>query len=87
MIHGSHYFYSTVPSLLKRWKCLESGLELSSEAFITLSKRFKKQTKEWLKEDNAAQMERQQKPEAMDIYDTAKEKGKTNVLLRLNVHS
>jgi hypothetical protein len=64
-----------VPSLLKRWKRLDSGLELSSEAFLTLSKRFKTNTKEWLKADKAAQRTRNRKPEAMDIYDTSKGKG------------
>jgi hypothetical protein len=75
-----------VPSLLKRWKRLESGLELSAEAFLTLCKRFKKQTKGWLKADKAAQRTRYINPEAMDIYDTAKEKGMVNVFLRLAPH-
>jgi hypothetical protein len=65
----------TVPSLLKCWKCLESGLELSSEAFLTLSKCFKTNTKEWLKADKAAQRTRDRKLEAMDIYDTSKGNG------------
>ena len=64
-----------VPSLLTRWKCLELGLDLSAEAFLTLSKRFKKQTREWLKADNEAQQARDTQPEAMDIYDTVKENG------------
>ncbi|KAI9435892.1 hypothetical protein BJY52DRAFT_1230672 [Lactarius psammicola] len=63
-----------VPSLLKRWKRLEDGLALSAEAFMALTKRFKKQTKGWLKDDQAAQRSRDLSPEAMDIYDTAKEK-------------
>jgi hypothetical protein len=74
-----------VPSLLKCWKRLESGLELSAEAFLTLSKRFKHSTKEWLKADKAAQRTRNRKPEAMDIYDTAKGKGMGNVFLRSNL--
>lgn len=76
-----------VPSLLKRWKRLESGLDLSAEAFLTLSKRFKKQTKAWMRADKAAQQTRQINPEAMDIYDTAKEKGMRNVFIRLISHS
>ncbi len=68
-------FYMIVPSLLKRWKRLDNGLGLSAEAFITLSKCFKKQTKGWLKADRAAQRTRDISPEAMDIYDTAREKG------------
>jgi hypothetical protein len=59
-------------------------LELSAEAFLTLSKRFKKQTKGWLKADKAAQRTRNDSPEAMDIYDTAKEKGIVNLFLCLN---
>jgi hypothetical protein len=50
-------------------------LELSAEAFVNLSKRFKTQTKGWLKADKAAQRTRYAKPEAMDIYDITKEKG------------
>jgi flagellar motility protein MotE (MotC chaperone) len=50
-------------------------LELSAEAFISLSKRFKASTKDWLKADKAAQQTRSRKPEVMDIYDTAKGKG------------
>jgi hypothetical protein len=75
------HFNIIVPSLLKRWKRLESGLELSAEAFLTLSKRFKQNTKEWLKADKTAQRTRNRKPEAMDIYDTAKGKGMRNVFL------
>jgi hypothetical protein len=71
------YFDMIVPSLLKRWKRLESGLGLSAEAFLTLSKRWKTQIKEWLKEDEDAQRTRYTNPEAMDIYDTSKEKGTT----------
>jgi Kyakuja-Dileera-Zisupton transposase len=78
--YGSHYFNKIVPSLLKRWKRLDSGSELSAEAFVTLSKRFKEKTKGWLKADNATQQTRHRKPEAMDIYDTAKEKGMRNLL-------
>jgi hypothetical protein len=70
-VHGSHYFNIIVPSLLKPWKCLVPGLEFSSEAFLTLSKRFKEQTKGWLKVDMAAQRTRHRKPENMDIYNTA----------------
>jgi hypothetical protein len=71
-----------VPSLLKCWKRLESSLELSADAFLTLSKRFKQNTKEWLKADVAAQRTRHRKPEVMDIYDTAKEQGMRIAFLR-----
>jgi uncharacterized protein YifN (PemK superfamily) len=56
-------------------------LELSAEAFVTLSKRFREQTQAWLKADKIAQRSRQRKPEAMDIYDTVKEKGMINLFL------
>ena len=79
-------FYMIVPSLLKCWKRLDNGLGLSAEAFITLSKRFKKQTKGWLKADRAAQRTRDISPEAMDIYDTAREKGMEYLSLRSDPH-
>jgi hypothetical protein len=65
----------TVPSLLKRWKRLESGLDSSARAFKALSEHFKHKTKQWLKEDKAAQKDRKTSPSSMDIYDTVKEKG------------
>ncbi|KAI9451585.1 hypothetical protein BJY52DRAFT_1190868 [Lactarius psammicola] len=71
-----------VPSLLKRWKRLEDGLALSAEAFMALTKRFKKQTKGWLKDDQAAQRSRDLSPEAMDIYDTAKEKAPSCAMIQ-----
>ncbi|KAI9430770.1 hypothetical protein BJY52DRAFT_1133495 [Lactarius psammicola] len=71
-----------VPSLLKRWKRLEDGLALSAEAFMALTKRFKKQTKGWLKDDQAAQWSRDLSPEAMDIYDTAKEKAPSHAMIQ-----
>ncbi|KAI9434034.1 hypothetical protein BJY52DRAFT_1131868 [Lactarius psammicola] len=71
-----------VPSLLKHWKRLEDGLALSAEAFMALTKRFKKQTKGWLKDDQAAQWSRDLSPEAMDIYDTAKEKAPSRAMIQ-----
>ncbi|KAI9437388.1 hypothetical protein BJY52DRAFT_1230141 [Lactarius psammicola] len=71
-----------VPSLLKRWKRLEDGLALSAEAFMALTKHFKKQTKGWLKDDQAAQRSRDLSPEAMDIYDTAKEKAPSCAMIQ-----
>ena len=84
---GSHHFCAIVPSLLKHWKRLDSGLDLSSEAFLTLSKRFKEQTKGWLKADMAAQRSRHRKPEVMDIYDAAKEKGMIHLFIRPFLHT
>jgi hypothetical protein len=77
----------TVPSLLKRWKRLESGLDLSAEAFVALSKRSKDRTKAWSRADKKAQRTRHITPEAMDIYDTTQEKGKRMLLIRLIIHS
>jgi hypothetical protein len=86
-LSSSHKLNIIVPSLIRRWKRFKSGSELSAEAFVTLSKRFKDQTKGWLKADNAAQKTRHRKPEAMDIYDTAKEKGvRIELFLRSNPH-
>jgi hypothetical protein len=73
----------TVPSLLKRWKRLDTGLELSAEAFLNLSKRFKKNTKEWAQADKDTQRSRNRKPESMDIYDTVKGQGLRNILLNV----
>jgi hypothetical protein len=77
-----------VPALLKRWKRLQSGLELSAEAFLNLSKRFKEQTKTWLEEDQVAQRTRHNKPDAMDIYDTIKTQGMGHICicLRYNIY-
>jgi hypothetical protein len=66
---------ATVPSLLKRWKRLEVGLDTSAKAYKSLSTHFKDKTKQWLLEDKAAQMNRQTTPSSMDIYDTVKQKG------------
>jgi hypothetical protein len=64
-----------VPFLLKRWKRLEVGLDTSTKAYEALSERFKQKVKQWLKEDKAAQENRQDDPSSMDIYDTVKKKG------------
>src|SRR6266702_5542061 len=58
MCMANIHFNVIVPSLLKCWKRLENGLGLSADAFITLSKRFKKQTKGWLTADKATQRTR-----------------------------
>jgi hypothetical protein len=54
---------------------VDSGLNTSSKAFKALSKCFKDRTKQWLKEDQLAQKNRQKTPSSMDIYDTVKQKG------------
>lgn len=67
-----------VPSLLKRWKRLETGMDLSAETFDTLSKRFKQQRKQWLKAEKHAQSNRHKDSSLMDIYDTVTVKGVNN---------
>lgn len=64
----------SVPSLLKRWKRLEIGLDLSADAFDALSKRFKNNTEQWLKTEKHAQASRHEDPSVMDIYDTVTKK-------------
>jgi len=64
-----------VPALLKRWKRLEAGLDLSAEAFRALCERLKPRIKQWLQEDKMAQLKRKDDPSAMDIYDTTTDKG------------
>ncbi|KAI9430336.1 hypothetical protein H4582DRAFT_2063950 [Lactarius indigo] len=63
-----------VPSLLKRWKRMETGIDLSAETFNTLNARFRKKTKRWLEAENHAQSNRYEDPTLMDIYDTASSK-------------
>jgi post-segregation antitoxin (ccd killing protein) len=64
-----------VPTLLRRWKALQDGLNVSAEAFEGLCKRFEAKTEAWLEEDREAQSKRQTDPTAMDIYDTTMAKG------------
>lgn len=71
-------FNLIVPSLLKRWKRLEVGLDTSAKSYDALCKHFKDKIKQWLKQDKAAQRKRQEDPAAMDIYDTVKQKGMGN---------
>ena len=65
----------TVGSLLKRWKRLETGMDLSAETLDSLSQRFRKKTKRWLKAEKHAQLNRHEDPALMDIYDTVTPKG------------
>jgi len=64
-----------VPTLLRRWKALEDGLDVSAEAFEALCTRFKTKTRKWLEEEREAQYRRYEDPTAMDIYDTTVGKG------------
>jgi hypothetical protein len=75
MLMCSYVIQLTVPTLLRRWKSLEDGLEVSAETFEALCDRFKSRIQKWLQEDRQAQIKRLDNPAAMDIYDTAMEKG------------
>ncbi|KAH8985344.1 hypothetical protein EDB86DRAFT_2810252 [Lactarius hatsudake] len=59
-----------VPSLLKRWKHMDTGIDLSADILDTLNTRFKTKTKRWLKAAKHAQSSRHEDPTVMDIYDT-----------------
>ena len=67
--------YFQVPAILKQWSRLDSGFEASAQAYKALSTYFKDKTNDWAKEDQNAQAHRYSSPSAMDIYETAKEKG------------
>ena len=64
-----------VPSLLKQWKRLESGFDASGCAFKELTRHYKDNVRKWAKEEQKAQANWPLSLEAMDIYDTIKEKG------------
>jgi hypothetical protein len=83
MSHTYNVMHVTVPSLLKRWKQLQSGMDLSAEAFESISKRLKKHTKQWLKADQHAQLHRNDDPSLMDIYDTTTSKGMYMISIKL----
>ena len=83
MSHTYNVMHVTVPSLLKWWKQLQSGMDLSAEAFESISKRLKKHTKQWLKADQHAQLHRNDDPSLMDIYDTTTSKGMYMISIKL----
>ena len=60
-----------VPSLLRRWKRLEAGMDQSAETLRILSERFKSSKDRWLKAERKAQLKRSEDCTVMDIYDTA----------------
>ena len=64
-----------VSSLLKWWKCLETGLDISAETFDALTRHFQKRFKPWLKSEHHAQLNRNKDATLMDIYDTATRTG------------
>ena len=53
---------------------METGLELSADAFQDHSKRFGEKVKQWLETEKHAQTNRHQDPALMDIYDTVTKK-------------
>ncbi|KAH9019932.1 hypothetical protein EDB83DRAFT_2231744 [Lactarius deliciosus] len=59
-----------VPSLLKRWKCMETGIDLSAETLNALNTCLRTKTKRWLAAEKHAQSKRHEDPTLMDIYDT-----------------
>lgn len=54
---------------------MEVGMDLSAEAFGSLTKRLKKHTRRWLKAERHAQSKRSTDCTVMDIYDTVTVKG------------
>lgn len=64
-----------VPSLLKRWKRMETGIDLSAETLNALNTRLRTKTKRWLAAEKHAQSKRHEDPTLMDIYDTVISKG------------
>ncbi|KAH8990951.1 hypothetical protein EDB83DRAFT_2535058 [Lactarius deliciosus] len=59
-----------VPSLLKRWKRMETGIDLSAETLNALNTHLRTKTKRWLAAEKHAQSKRHEDPTLMDIYDT-----------------
>ncbi|KAH9047032.1 hypothetical protein EDB83DRAFT_2523290 [Lactarius deliciosus] len=59
-----------VPSLLKQWKRMETGIDLSAETLNALNTRLRTKTKRWLAAEKHAQSKRHEDPTLMDIYDT-----------------
>ncbi|KAH8990628.1 hypothetical protein EDB86DRAFT_3080255 [Lactarius hatsudake] len=59
-----------VPSLLKRWKRMETGIDLSAETLNALNTRLRTKPKRWLAAEKHAQSKRHEDPTLMDIYDT-----------------
>ena len=71
----SHIYHFLVPSLLKCWAQMETAMDLSANAFDSLSTQLGKNTKQWLKADQHAQLTRQSDSSIMDMYDTSTVKG------------
>jgi hypothetical protein len=53
-------------------------MDASAKAYKALSEHFENKAGQWLREDLAAQRDRETNPSSMDIYDTVKQKGMPN---------
>jgi hypothetical protein len=82
----SYMYHFQVPSLLKRWRQMEAAMDMSADAFESLSKRLRKNTKQWLKSDQHAQLNRHTDSSIMDMYDTSTAKG-VGVFLPCELHA
>ncbi|KAH8980291.1 hypothetical protein EDB86DRAFT_2835413 [Lactarius hatsudake] len=71
-----------VPSLLKQWKHMDTGIDLSADILDTLNTRFKTKTKRWLKAAKHAQSSRHEDPTVMDIYDTMTPKAPSRAVIQ-----
>ena len=69
-----------VPSWLKWWKRLEREMDLSADAFESLSKQLRKNTKQLLKADQHAQLNRYTDSSIMDMHDRSTAKHEDLVL-------
>ncbi|KAH8976825.1 hypothetical protein EDB86DRAFT_2839044 [Lactarius hatsudake] len=71
-----------VPSLLKWWKHMDTGIDLSADILDTLNTRFKTKMKRWLKAAKHAQSSRHEDPTVMDIYDTMTPKAPSRAVIQ-----
>lgn len=68
---SSSHTHILVPSLLNRWKRLNASMDISAEAFASLSNRLEKHVNQWLVVEKHAQQNRTIDVTSMDIYDTS----------------
>ncbi|KAN0129093.1 hypothetical protein V8E53_013089 [Lactarius tabidus] len=71
----AHMNHSNWKKMVRIGQRLQAGLELSAEAFQSLSLHLEKHTQQWLTQDQHAQINRNADPSVMDMYDTATAKG------------
>ena len=65
---------------------MEPAMDLSAETFESLSKQFRKNTKQWSKADQHAQLIRHTDSSIMDMHDTSTAKG-VNIFLPCELHA